>query len=422
MTAAVVRLRPIAAPMSLAAGLSIAGAVGMVAAGVGAAAPGLALLSVLIAATLLVDVDLPRGGVVPLGHAVILGGVEMLPWGRFVAVGAVGLLVAYPVARHRDGAAAALVRVGGTGVAMAAAAVASQLVGFAPLDHVGPDSRVLAVVAAAGAAFFTADFVVRGRLLARPADRIGASPALPVYLTLLCAAALLAIGANRSLWLALVAAVPLLVTRFSFRRYAEARHTYEQTVEALSLLPEVARHVPLGHGARSAFYAEALVDALGFDEDAARRVVMAARLHHVGHISLHDPDAQDGPFDVEAVGRTGEEILRETGFLADLAELVASTQLPTVADTLESAVIKVCSTLDDLTAGDAGVHDPFVGVLGRHGAGLERKAAIGLLRLHDRRPDLLREAADATAKLVRVATGSGHSDHGDGHDPTHDCR
>lgn len=422
MTAVVVRLRPAAGAVALASSLAVVAAASLLVAGLGWRGPAVALLAAVIAGTLLVDVDLPRGGAVPLGHAVVLAGVEMLPWGWFVAISGLGLALAYPVARHRDGAGAALVRIGGTGVAVAAAALAAQLVGLLSLDGVSDDFRVLATVAVAGVAFFGSDFVVRGRLLASPADRIGASPAVPVYLTLLCAAALIGIGAGRSGWLALVAVFPLLVTRFSFRRYAEARRTYEQTVEALSLLPEVARHVPLGHGVRTAFYTEALATSLGFDEERIQRVVYAARLHHVGHISLHDPDAQTGPIDHEAVARTGEEVLRETGFLADLAELVAATQVPGVAGDLDAAVVKVCSTLDDVVIAGDGDGDPFVAVLERHRAGEERRAAIGLLHLHEQRPDLLEAAQAATAELVLVAAGRGHDHHAGEHDPDHDCR
>lgn len=424
MTAVVVRLRPAAGALTV-AGVVAAGAGGaLVLAGLGWTAVGVAALAAVIAATLLIDVDLPRGGAVPLGHAVVLAGVERLPWGWFVAIAALGLAMAYPVARHRDGKSPAMVRIGGTGVAMAAAALAGRLVALLPLDDVAPDFRVLSIVAGAGVAFFLADFVVRGRLLAQPAERIGASPALPVYLTLLCAAALIGIGAGRSGWLALVAVFPLLVTRFSFRRYAQARRTYTQTVEALSLLPEVARHVPIGHGARTAFYAEALAGSMGFDEARVQRVVFAARLHHVGHISLHDPDTQVGPVDHEAVARTGEEVLRETGFLADLAELVAATQVPGRAATAEAAVVKVCSTLDEVVTDRAAgaLGDPFVTVLERHPTGPERRAAIALLHLHEQRPGLVAEAAAATAELVLVAAGRGQA-HSDGaHDPDHDCR
>ncbi|MGI8792688.1 MAG: hypothetical protein ACR2H3_05865, partial [Acidimicrobiales bacterium] len=185
MTAVLVKLRPAALPLGVAAALSVAAAIGLAVAGLGWSALGLAALAGVIAATLLVDVDLPRGGVVPLGHAVVLAGVEMLAWDRFVAVGAVGLLIAYPVARHRDGPTSAMIRIGGTGVAMAAAALVAQVLQLLPLDNLEPDMRVLVFVFLCGVAFFLADFVVRGRMLAQPADRIGASPAGAVYLTLM---------------------------------------------------------------------------------------------------------------------------------------------------------------------------------------------------------------------------------------------
>ena len=95
---------------------------------------------------------------------------------------------------------------------------------------------------------------------------------------------------------------------------------------------------------------------------------------------------------------------------------------PTVP-TLEAVVIRVCSTLDDLAEIDARPYDPFAATLVRHAEGLERTASIALLRLHDRRAEIVEEARAASRILALVAAGGGGAAHHHDHDPDgHDCR
>src|SRR5205807_8744158 len=121
-------------------------------------------------------------------------------------------------------------------------------------------------------------------------ERVRLRLAAPVYLSLLCAAALLAVAYRRDgVWMALVAVIPLVLTRFAFERYAAAQAAYQQTIKALSIVPEVAGVTPLGHGERSAVYAVALARQLGLNNEAVERVATAARLHHIGYVTLDDP-------------------------------------------------------------------------------------------------------------------------------------
>jgi hypothetical protein len=276
------------------------------------------------------------------------------------------------------------------------------------------DLDLLVQVLAAGTAFLLVDLVVGRRQLRQAA---------PLYVTLLCAAALLAIAYRQSPVLSLVAAVPLLVTKYSFGRFSAARSTYAQTTQALSLLPEVAGLTPLGHGERTAVYSTALAELLGFDAAAVDRIATAARLHHIGYISLHEPEERTGPVDTAELGRLSRELLRETGFLADVAELVEEAQAGGGATGgLEAGIIRVCSTLDDL-ADPGGIGDqpptgdPFAAVLVRHGVGADRTAAIALLQLHERHPGIIDEARAASRILALVAAGEHGSDH-----EAHDCR
>src|SRR5581483_5793743 len=98
---------------------------------------------------------------------------------------------------------------------------------------------VLTRVTAAGLGFFTVEMAFRRWLARRHGGGRSLQTTLQVDVALLCAAALLAVAAaQKGPAAALVAAVPLLVIRYSFGRYAAARRTYEQAVRALSIVPE----------------------------------------------------------------------------------------------------------------------------------------------------------------------------------------
>jgi hypothetical protein len=377
-----------------------------------------ALVGLAIAAALLVDVDLPMGGQVPLGSSPLIAMVTLVD-SRHAAL-ALAMVVAVLLPFRATAAAARRTLVLATAAGGAAAIGATYGVRLLTTAH-DPTSPavVLLHVTVAGAAFLAADSWFGRRTLRQVA---------PLYLTLLSAAALLAIAYRQSPALALVAAVPLLVTKYSFGRFTDIRRTYAQTTQALSLLPEVAGLTPLGHGERTAVYAAALAAELGFDDTAVDRIATAARLHHLGHISLHEPEERTGPVDADELRRVSGDLLRETGFLHDLAVLVEQAQPggDVAATPLEAAVIRVCSTLDDLAENVVGATgDPFAAVLAAHPNGTERTAAIALLRLYDARPRLLDDARAASRQLALVASGHGHDDeHGHGHDDhePHDCR
>jgi hypothetical protein len=371
------------------------------------------LLGLALGLALLVDVELPMGGQVPLGWSPLIAVVTLLNGAHAVLALAVVLVVLLQVgATAQAGRRTLVLATAAGGVAAIGATHAVRL--LAPSSPTTP-TTVLLHVLVAGATFLAADAVFERRSLRQVA---------PLYLTLLSAAALLAIAHRQSPALALVAAVPLLVTKNSFGRFTDIRRTYAQTTQALSLLPEVAGLTPLGHGERTAVYAAALAAELGFVPFAVDRIATAARLHHLGHISLHEPEERTGPVDAEELRRVSGDLLRETGFLHDLAELVELAQAGggDGGPPLEAAIIRVCSTLDDLAENVVGsTGDPFAATLAAHAAGPERTAAIALLRLHDERPELLEVARAASSELALVASGGAGHDHGHDHE-AHDCR
>ncbi|MBV9411154.1 MAG: hypothetical protein JO148_06125 [Acidimicrobiia bacterium] len=176
----------------------------------------------------------------------------------------------------------------------------------------------------------------------------------PVDLSLLCASGLLAVGYRQGgVWMALVALLPIVLTRFAFDRYAAADEAYRQTIRALSIVPEVAGVAPMGHGERSAVYAVAMVKALGLGNEAIDRLGTAARLHHIGYVTLDDPEDAKLADNRDLLSRLGGDILRQTEFLSNVGDLVEGVHSgdPRVV-TRETAVLRVATEFDLLVLED----------------------------------------------------------------------
>lgn len=372
----------------------------------------------IVASCLLFDVDLPRGGTVPLGHAVIIAMSNAFAPSQFAVVTALGLLAAWPISARRDGSLGSVARIGGAAAgAIGALSVRSLFPDSLLAGEVSPELAVLLEVVVSGAAFLAADVAVRARVGAAGYGTSRVTWSTAVHGTLLCASALLAIAWYRSPSLALVAAVPLLATQYSFRRYSKARDTYRQTIRALSLLPEVAGLTSLGHAERTAYYSATLARAIGVDAGKIDLIATAARLHHIGHISLHEPEERKGPIDPHELGRVGADILRETGFLDDAASIVENVPHPGTG-TIEAAIVRVCCTLDDLAERSLG-RDPLVETLRLHPDGLDRRAAIGLLRLQEQHPVLVEDARLQAAELALAEAEARSPGHRHDHDHDH---
>jgi hypothetical protein len=315
----------------------------------------LAALTGVTVVTLLLDVHLPQGGSLPLGYALLIALAYLLPGGDYLLVVLFSVLLSLPVLHRRKGEAAA----GAIGlrwlVAALAAGATTQLVGALGLggDH---NTGILVCVVLGGVAFLTADLLTARFAGLGDEERVDAGSAWPVYLTVLSAAALLALadrfehgGSSGSPWMAAIALCPLLISRFSFERYAQASSTYRQTIQALSIVPEVAGMSRPGHAERTATYAAALADELGVLGEDRERVITAARLHRIGYICL-DGDEEEEPeaVDPRRVARVGAEMLRQTRFLQPVADLVEEVEIETPeGGTVGATIVRIASRFDD---------------------------------------------------------------------------
>lgn len=370
-------------------------------AGVRAAAMGVAL-----AAALAIEIPLPRGGGIPAGHASVIAvavGLDSRTFAGVVTV-AVAIWVTWQAATRS--ASSALWHGGWLMLAGAAAGIAARAAGLAGPANGRSQAEVLAGVVVAGVAYLGVEALAGLVRAHRSREAGGAGSRLAVQMALLCSAALLALSAGRGWWMAAIAVLPLAGVRFSFGRFAEARRTYDQTIRALAIVPELAGQVAMGHAERTAAYVDAMAEMLGMSDSERERVVTAARLHHIGHIGL----PEDRPAEPLQVARAGRDILAETGFLADVASVVAHTAAPAGApggpDAAMGAIVQVASTFDDLVGEDADRAPGALAIVaGRFGAG---HAAVEALRdALARRPDLVEVAVGRAAPLTRAAAAAG---------------
>jgi hypothetical protein len=358
--------------------------------------------SVCVAAALLVVVKLPWGGTAPLGYAIVIALTIIVAPPTFAIITGMALLWTVPVLIVRRSVADAARSLGvwtlGTAAALGTDVIARHGVPLGSKDS----TRALMVLLAAGLAFLSVDLFLRRTGLLGRNELVDARAAGPLYVSLLCGAALLGLAYRQGgWWMAAAALGPLLLTRFSFERYAAARQTYRQTIQALSIVPEVAEVSPLGHAERTASYARALSVELNLGPEASERVVTAARLHHIGALSLDEAGAS-GP---EAIASLGAALIGEIDFLAGVAEVVAGSAEAGEQDSIDAAIVRVASRFDDFVGNDAGrARDALKLVTfeakDKHG----RQVVAALRKLVLARPRL---AIEAIAAATPVTTAAG---------------
>jgi hypothetical protein len=258
------------------------------------------------------------------------------------ALEAAATLVAYRSVLAATAGADERVRVLG---ALAAAAVSGLLlaelaraIGDLRRPSAAPEPRDLGVVQRR-----TADLtiVTSGMLMAAGVDGIAGRGALGV-------------------WGALLFSVPMLAACYSFERVASIRGVFDQTIRALSVVPELGGFVRPGHAERVASLGVAVGQELGLGRAELDQLETAALLHHLGQVCLDDPvGADDGPALAE-VAAAGAAILRATGSLAPAGDLLAAEPLPYRAGrpalpppvALGGQILKIVSAFDEVSEGN----------------------------------------------------------------------
>jgi HD superfamily phosphodiesterase len=174
--------------------------------------------------------------------------------------------------------------------------------------------------------------------------------------------ALIALAATiMGAWALPVFVIPLLLTQFSFRRFAAIRATSLQTIRALSRVTELGGYTETGHSRRVSELAVAVGRELGMTDAELLDLEYAALMHDIGQLSLVEPipggaTVVAAPNEQRRIAELGAEVIRQTGVLDDVATIVEQQAEPYrrahevehAAVPLASRIIKAVNAYDDL--------------------------------------------------------------------------
>jgi hypothetical protein len=152
------------------------------------------------------------------------------------------------------------------------------------------------------------------------------------------------------IWGPLLFATPLLAAWYAIERLDAATTAYRQTIESLAMAPEMGGLVPPGHAQRVAALAVAMGDQLGLQPEELNDLEMAALLHHLGEVTLDDPEVAGRP-DSQHVAEVTSDMLREIRPLVAAGDIVAGDG-DEPDRRLAVQVLRLASEYDDLTTGD----------------------------------------------------------------------
>ncbi|MFI8994491.1 HD-GYP domain-containing protein [Streptomyces sp. NPDC053542] len=161
------------------------------------------------------------------------------------------------------------------------------------------------------------------------------------------------------LWALPVFCLPLLLTQFSFRRYAAVRATYRQTIASLARATEIAGYTPPGHARRVAVLSRAVGRELGLGEADLNVLEYAALMHDIGQLSLVDPVTGGATAGLPAaeqrrIALLGGAVVRQTGVPAEVAVIVERQADPFREQPLPARIVRTVNAYDDLAGGDGG--------------------------------------------------------------------
>ena len=255
-------------------------------------------------------VQLPRGTVVSVAAAPILGAAILGGPLAGAAVGVIGTIDSRElrgripwygtVFNH------ALLAISGT-LAGVAFAVSADLFGGPGFSFFSVQSFVAA--AFAGLVFFTVNWSLA---LAAVSARTGL-PIRTIWSQDLSAVAISLVGLIPIAWLMAetfllpngigwwatpLFVVPLFTTRLAYARYVETRELFEQTIEALSKAVDARDPYTRNHSSRVSHIAEAMCREMRLPENEIERIKWAGLLHDIGKIGIRDNVLlKEGPLD-----------------------------------------------------------------------------------------------------------------------------
>lgn len=164
------------------------------------------------------------------------------------------------------------------------------------------------------------------------------------------------------LWALPLVMAPILVVQRSLHRYASISATYQQTIRALSQVTDLAGYTAPGHARRVCHLALAIGRDLALTEGELLDLEYAALLHDIGQLSLTDPIPDGATVRIEperaaSVAMLGADVVRQTGVLGRVADILESQARPYAAATagepvrLAGSILRAANAFDDMVGG-----------------------------------------------------------------------
>jgi hypothetical protein len=162
-----------------------------------------------------------------------------------------------------------------------------------------------------------------------------------------------------ALWALPLVMAPVLVVQRSLHRYAAISATYQQTIRALSQVTDLAGYTAPGHARRVCHLALAIGRDLALPGGELLDLEYAALLHDIGQLSLTDPipggaTVQIEPERAASVAMLGADVVRQTGVLSRVADILESQAHPYAAATarepvhLAGSILRAANAFDDM--------------------------------------------------------------------------
>jgi len=126
----------------------------------------------------------------------------------------------------------------------------------------------------------------------------------------------------------LVAAVPYSFTHQALRRYSGTKRTYNQTIQALSQIPEVAGLAASGHAVRTGKLATDIGREMGLHPNEVQDLEFAGYMHDIGRITLNEPAILRAGFTDHDIARWGAQIIAEAPHLGEVSRIVGDQTRP----------------------------------------------------------------------------------------------
>ena len=297
---------------------------------------------------------LENGTAVPLSYAVLLVLASSFPAPRYAGAVAGAELIS-ALLRFSDRESGWRVPIMFERLVVAAGTIAVYDGLRAVTHHDETVATVLLTLLGAAAAQLPLDLGVRLVFRLRPT----LSPrARLAWLAIASSGMLMAIGyrgvggrGQIGIWGPLLFATPLLAAWYAFERLDSATRAYRQTIESLAMAPEFGGIVPPGHSRRVATLAVAMAGTLNVPAQDTSDLEMAALLHHLGQVTIDEPEDPSRPIPAAEVASVTSTMLREIKPLAGAGDIVAGD----AADPRRRVavqVLRIASDYDDLTARD----------------------------------------------------------------------